>query len=402
MTDSAAQPNHEPRSNSNRALLLKFVLPAGAAIVLLFWIVAKVAGPPIPPASVTAASVATPSLSSQTQPDELATLAAHNRAQVTQRADQLLALIQDFETELKIWTTDVQTLPNTATGKALATNPSYIAAFDAIISKERPGSSAAQRYRETVQNLTQSARATTTTPLSFYAPPERLLVELDTLTQSVQRDIADYHSDRESVQAMVVAAGKSGTASVETLESALQRHRERQALARAEIIRQHTEQAERKAAELEASARAEQIRREGEAKAEQIRQLGEQNAAKITAETEASNRQAERDRLLAEAKDLAVQKLFAPFLEKGLIRINIPNGPKTPYPQPVSFKDMRNVLSDAQTFAKCGAGSYYCKHNDRPRWPLPTTEAEWKEMERRRQLFVKLAPVWIELGLLNP
>lgn len=67
---------------------------------------------------------------------------------------------------------------------------------------------------------------------------------------------------------------------------------------------------------------------------------------------------------------------------------------------PVSFSGLGkcNALDSAKSFL---ANANH-NENDRPKWVTPGKRDEkgWEDLEKRLELFRKLAPIWVEMGLL--
>jgi len=76
-------------------------------------------------------------------------------------------------------------------------------------------------------------------------------------------------------------------------------------------------------------------------------------------------------------------------------------------PLPASFGDLnsRGWLKNAETFARAMSrqpNPDFNVFNDRPTNAYPTTAADWEEMEKLLEQFKMLAPIWMEMKLLEP
>jgi len=97
-----------------------------------------------------------------------------------------------------------------------------------------------------------------------------------------------------------------------------------------------------------------------------------------------------------------VQANYEPFLARG---VYYPvHGPRWDYmngtePGPVSYSRLLDSksLDTFEDFVEL-ATKY---KNDRPRWQDAKTEEDWAEYRRRYEEFKKLAPIWVELGVLR-
>lgn len=174
----------------------------------------------------------------------------------------------------------------------------------------------------------------------------------------------------------------------------------------AERIRQETEM---KKTEIK---NEEIIRQE---KADQERALAKKEAERIRQETEMKQSEADHERLVKLATSEAVLNRYAPFIAKGERFLKEPrrddkkrfpdkNGfwPRVNEPEPLSY----SALNQWGAFSNVKMFSYIAlsKWNPRPKGDFrePTTDADWKEMQKRLNEFQKYAPIWQEKGLLAP
>jgi len=112
-----------------------------------------------------------------------------------------------------------------------------------------------------------------------------------------------------------------------------------------------------------------------------------------------------REALLRLAKDPAVIRDYAPFTSLGRSIIGRSPPRKSLQQRPASWRNLQRsrATKSVERFAQAGAGTLTgFKHNDRPPWAMPRTQAQWRQAEKRLALFLKLAPIWVELGTLDP
>lgn len=113
------------------------------------------------------------------------------------------------------------------------------------------------------------------------------------------------------------------------------------------------------------------------------------------------------------AKSEAVQHDYAPFLSKSKYRL----GSKDRIfdeGHPESLENLRRLgaLQNHRSFAQVGAGykphnprgrsrGYALSHIGRTMWPLPDSTAEFKTYKKKFDDFLKLAPIWVRMEILD-
>lgn len=97
------------------------------------------------------------------------------------------------------------------------------------------------------------------------------------------------------------------------------------------------------------------------------------------------------------AKDPVIQRLFSPFLTPGYSN---ERGSKIERPRLYSLNQLtrHRRLKNVKKFSKFASSA--C--GGRPSWTYPSTEKEWKEYEKRFEIFKELAPIWVNMELLLP
>lgn len=299
-----------------------------------------------------------------------------------------------------------------------------------------------------------------------YMPSEAVDRELDDIEDAALKALAKYQAPREQIQGMIAAARSErrtpASITIEQAIAALQEERateqakliaeaiaaereiadekiaqlealnERNAAAR-ELERRRLEEEQRKQAHEHELAKArleeEQRERERERELERMnvaeRQRESEHQRDLVAEQEAEKRRA-AEAALAElrkrAADPAVQAKYQPFLGKGRYMFRRSGHPGVDpvqyydYPVPASLQRLKGtgVLLNASCFWQAGMGEEGYRPdnhgykgqghgNDRPLYTMvPQTEEDWKEVQTRFDEFQELAPIWVEMELLQP
>ncbi|MDR4509304.1 MAG: hypothetical protein MRJ65_13945 [Candidatus Brocadiaceae bacterium] len=158
--------------------------------------------------------------------------------------------------------------------------------------------------------------------------------------------------------------------------------------------------AELKKLEEEKRAEVERI----EAEVERIKALKEKEVAekqkekdKIRTETMLIEKAKEKEKLMSLAADKNIQAKYRPFLMKGNTYLLSSGGKfrlnKNTLPVPMSYSRLvkYGALNGLNSFVKTACS----RSNDRPPWPKPNTDEDWKEYE-------KLLTVWNISKLIFP
>ncbi|MCY2994769.1 MAG: hypothetical protein NTY19_43945 [Planctomycetota bacterium] len=248
-------------------------------------------------------------------------------------------------------------------------------------------------------------------------PSAKLIQELGRVKGDVETVALEYRTDRKLLETLV-----SDTAGLTPADGTLEQVLEQRAAAAA---RQFCEQLAK--AVKEAKAEAQRVLRETDekaikettqAEAERRARLAALGVQRIRDETEQDviaaqkaaaeeKRVAEAQRLDSLAKDPRIQRKYSAFLEKGLLQFASVMMRKSDRPAPVSLGDLdkHDWLKSVERFAMAMSRSpapNWSAINDRPTHPYPKTAAEWAEMERLLEQFKLLAPIWVNMKLLNP
>jgi len=336
-------------------------------------------------------------------------------------ATETLRLLDDLEAQLNRWQGMAVGLLTSDDGRLLAAHPDFVKAFDSLHRTEEPSTSQVREHRSRVQLLIRPVRDALDDPSSNYRPAPDVLTALRAERTTANSLLAEIRERIETVEQMIARAKGTAPSSM-TLQQAIDKFKEDLALARATAIAEKVDAAERAAteevAEMKAQERRESLLRAGRdevaraeaeskrrsAAAERERAGIEAAAAASQAAADATRRDSEAQQLRKRAEDPTIQRLYAPFLSKGLYIMGTSPARKYEVPRPVSFSGLvqRGALSSASMFARAGAGeSHPWSWNDRPKWAPVKTEDDLQRYEGLLQQFKELAPIWIEMGLLQ-
>jgi len=344
-------------------------------------------------------------------------------------------------------------------GKRLAASLDPILARDAVQNIESPvlDPVALNTNRKQAVALVDQLKKERDNIVPGYVPPEAILSELQSLSSWAASARTNVKLRTEWLEQQVaVTNDKFDAATASTLEQVLAdfRRREQEAWksAREQGIKQAMPEGEAaiteaaKISELEKSlqasdkllkqSRADLLTQKGEHEAAVARQKEayEQNMADLRKElaekkaqrqvqdagTEAVAKQgnidAEKVKLLAEAKDPAIQRLLAPLLAKGFTQPG--QRERTLEATPVSFRAIQAtgaldrsddglfMLAKMCSVRMAGKGSTYTNKNwDRPTWGFPNDWRQWTNEQRQQLLKAqdainRLGPTLVELGML--
>jgi len=308
----------------------------------------------------------------------------------------------------------VKELLRNEAGRRIAASRVHVDQFRALQARSRIPARLVTAFRETLQVQAQAAQEYLSRAENMDIPNTTLLQELDRLSSDIETLAKESRKDRRALETLAAETAALAPAEL-TLEQAVE-HRE------AELDTEYRAELAATAAAAQKKIRDAQqaaINAKAEAEADRIARLGKDEAARFRTETDRrvkdlqeqaeTRKRAEEDkRWRALAEDPQVQKKYAAFLEKGLIKFNTsPSGAlnRGSRPTPVSFGDLESQgwLRDVETFARAMSrkpNPDYNVFNDRPTRKFPTTSAEWDEMKELFDQFKKLGPIWVEMELL--
>ncbi|MFN0135689.1 MAG: hypothetical protein ACKVS9_06165 [Phycisphaerae bacterium] len=340
--------------------------------------------------------------------DEARSLARIRLQRLRHSADDIVELTKAFEREHDEWASLTTALLIDERGKRLAADADAVQAFRTLTQIKRPGRILATQVREQLATLTTPLDAALKADDSAYLPSDELAAQIDRDEQRVTDAMGEYQRPRSQIEGLVSAtAGRTGT---DTLAAVIERFNATEARSQASAIAVEQRQATIEVRQQVAEAEGTKVREIGKSETERVKAEEDAEQARIGAEALRTRQQGERDRVLKLAKDPAVQARFAPFLSpgrryparyEGSVRwLERKPWGRTP-PRPVSLRELKTggVLDNLQCFvvAATSSKSKTSAQNDRPHWPMPTTQAEWEKLQGEFELFQQLAPVWIEL-----
>jgi len=423
----SANPDPTPRRKfaAVRSIISIAVLAVAAPFIATFFFSDKPQEPPQlnwPPGAATKPDLTKAEITTaKNVQQEARALALTMLQETSDTATETLRLLDDVQTQLNRWQGLSVGLLTSEQGRLLAAHPDFVKAFDSLSRSEEPNADQVRQHRSRVQLLIKPVRDALDDPDSNYRPAPDLLTALRADRTTAKTLLSEIRERIETVEQMLARA-KDTAPSTLTLQHAIDKYKEDLALARATAIAEKVAAAERTAteevAEMKAQERRESILRAGRdevsraeaeskrrsAEAERQRAEIEAAAAASQAAADATRRESEAQQLRKRAGDPTIKRLYAPFLSKGLYIMGTSPARKYEVPRPVSFGGLvqEGSLSSPSAFARAGAGvSHPWSWNDRPKWAPAKTEEDLKRYEALLQQFKELAPIWIEMGLLQ-
>jgi hypothetical protein len=321
------------------------------------------------------------------------------KGQIEELRDSLRPATTDVET----WTTLLKQLSENDAGKRIAGDKKYVDQYRALLEHPRKPARSAEEYRDSIQIHLEAVDKCLNNAENMTQPSDAMAKDLEQLQNGIQALTKEYHTDRIALEKIVSDTAKMSPSQL-TLAKAIE-EREK------EIAGEYLAQLD--AVKKKADDEGQRKIREAEDKA--IREKAQAKAARLISETKdeeaRKNREAEAKRLKALAEDPEIQKTYSAFLQKGYMQLTCtPSGgqpSKTDRPRSVSYNDLsrHGWLKNVETFARAMArqpSRDYFIYNDRPTHPYPHTQEEWEDMESHLKQFKELAPIWIEMKLLEP
>jgi hypothetical protein len=324
-----------------------------------------------------------------------------------QDADQTIRLIDALDEELSTWGQQVEPLLANDTGKLIAADRDCVKAFTTIYNDERITRDDAVACRARVAPILQHAEDALDDPGSLYQPDAEVRRQLDTVKGEVSTALASYREARQMIEGLIADARQAGSPASISLREAIARVNEGYVSERIRVLSAARDEEERRTTtELEALQR----QKDGEIREAQKKRLAAQSdAAREDIETEAflTAKQSEEKNVRRLAESDAVQADYAAFLADGRTMFGDHGSTaasRLQRPGPASFKMLAHlgVFADVEAFAQARSKGGLGRHNDRPTKPMPQTQEQWAACEKDFELFKKLAPVWLDMGKLQP
>ena len=302
---------------------------------------------------------------------------------------ELYAIADRWETQMR------ETLTNEA-GRALGRDSNNVEDFMQLQDSPRLSLEQIDGWRRQVQSLLLPLQ--TASDGSLYSPSETLIVELRTVAQQVAAGRQDYQRLQAKWRTLMQRApAGTGAATAPTLAERLDQIQDERAKNEWGTLQRARNQALMEQQQQLAAAEVERIALETKLK----RQAIEEENRSREAEAQRQRTAEAQARLVAQAMSPETLQRFQPFLAPGrrqLARDSCRWGGEYLERQPVSYSDMMKckTLTDVQRFVKHANG----RNNDRPKWPVPTTEADWADMKRRLEDFKTYVSIWLDQGVL--
>ncbi|MBI3782847.1 MAG: hypothetical protein HY270_05535 [Deltaproteobacteria bacterium] len=306
-----------------------------------------------------------------------------------QEGDKLLRRIDTLKDEATLWNKDIETLMTNERGRALTSDRRFIETCSAAYAKERPPLADVDATRQRIADLLQPLRVTLKDAKSSYTLDPQIANAIDATKRWTEDGLTAYHDARVTIQGQLAEAERAGgKPTSETLRAAIEQLEQHVALEKKEAERKETQVQDDRQRALQAT-------------------ISQQEAF---AEATRSTQAAEVRELERMASDVNVQRRYLPFLANGMwtgedSRNNWSTPEKWKVPGPVSYNRIQEagVLSDPNVFIEFVIGENSKAYpNDRPKWPRPRTREEVNQYAEKWRLFVKLAPIWLQQGRLQP
>ena len=291
----------------------------------------------------------------------------------------------------KKWQAEVPALLTNDSGRYIAAVPNLMTRFAELYDQtEAPDTTHLEVRVSSLSKRCDQLRVLAEDDANFATPDVNFKDDIELAARTAQ----DYKHSYTNAVALLKAAKKAASSpATVTLAEAISNDRARRI---------------QEAADNEAARRGE---------AERILQAQRDQSARDNAEAEArrareraafekhqEDQTRERSQLLADAQDPATVAHFAPFLAKTgwqpMLRRDGDLECHGGHPGPLSLAVLNagHAMTDVKRFVSAATGP--C--GDRPRWPEPASKDEWSQREADMHRFAKLAPVWIEKGMLRP
>lgn len=315
---------------------------------------------------------------------------------------ELRRLVQDWNAEIERWDQEVVPLLTNADGKTLAAKGEWVLGFRATFDEPRPGTIAAEEMAVTVNDLLAPLETALADPADASLPPREMVPRLR-LLQSQAKEARDrFRSARQEIQALVTLAKQQGASSNSSLQEAIARMQQQEALQNQRAKALAAEEAKLKAAALD---------RETEA----LKIVNDAKLRKKQAELDDQERQAkaEKERLRKLAHAPEVQKYLGNFFKKGFTQPKFTPGiyglaDKVRDEGPVSLK----ALQTAGCLSKDTEGLRQLNlsltgESDRPHWDFGHSPVHWTKegqsfLKKAQDLLIQLGPILVEEGMLAP
>lgn len=314
---------------------------------------------------------------------------------IERQLDELVDLIES-------WRSQSTALLESEDGRLIASNREDVALVDGLITRLGSGAPDLSTWRTELELLTGPSKvalqnAATTTP-----PSPEIEQAVNALQETVSGVHNDYSTALSGLTSLLAGARARGVAGSSTLKEA----REQLRLEETRLALAEASESARAAREVVEAARQEQ---ELELAAAKARLIEEETAAELARlEQKSAVRQSlaaekeEKARLEAQASDPAIRRKFGPFLGKGLtafVALSPTNGQwrrRHDTPLPPSLTELQDgyIMGSVTMFGHAASHP----SNDRGTWERVRDYGIYQD---EFELFQKLAPIWVEQGVLR-
>ncbi|MBI1826057.1 MAG: hypothetical protein HY287_02445 [Planctomycetes bacterium] len=395
---------------------ISYALGAGAVtvltIILLFSMYSRVAPPgvPVPAISDTALSPAGPAQVSVDGGEQQRQAFAKAQLQrLVEEGKEITRVLKEAEAQLALWAKEIEPELLGPRGKSLAADPAAVERFHAVYTQPRAKPEEIAACRSRLDTVVRPAEITLAGGASAYVPDPAVMQMLDkekAIAEDLLRSAREAH---ESAIALLNKAAQTKAVGTQTLSDALTSIEQTRAAQRAETILEKQKAAYQQATEKIADAKATQTKALAEQEASNIEAETRRKIASMQTDQQTKDADSEQQHLRTLAARPDIQAKYRPFLDKGRLRPNRENLEK---PGPMSFAQLKadGVLNNHRLFGLAGAGWWptYAfadpqeRGNDRIRWKKPKTDEDFDTYKPLYEEFMRLAPFWVETGVLAP
>lgn len=327
---------------------------------------------------------------------EQAGIAKGKREAVIAEGEAVIRNVMALQGVAERWDAQMREVLTSDVGRALAQDAMTVEDFVQLQGARRFSLGRIEGLRRQAQSLLMPIQAAPDG--STYTPSEALIVELRTVGQQAEEGMLQYQQLQARWRVLVQRGqGVSVDVGVPTLAARIDQVQDDRAKqeweAQHQARAQAMEEQRKRIEEAEAAKIAAETRLKVQAMEDETRAKEEDAARRREAEAQ--------ERFVARAMSPETLSRFQPFLAPGrrlLARDSCRWGAESLYEQSVLYSDMLqcNTFESVKRFVAHANG----KNNDRPKWPKPQSDAEWRAMEQRLQEFKQYAPIWMEKGIL--
>jgi len=327
---------------------------------------------------------------------EQAAIAKGKRAAALTEGNAVLKDLETLQGTIERWEGQIRSLLTSPEGQALASDPVSVQDFMTLQAAKRLSLGQADALRAQVQAVLAPIQAAGAS--SLYTPSAALVGEIQTASDTTKKALADY----DGLQAkwrVLVQRSKGITPQGPTLGVIIEKVKDEQAAREMHAAQLAQNQAESDAQRRLAEAEARKKKAETDARIQQM----EDEQRRAEADRQMQRQAAEQEKLVERAMNPATMSRFQPFLAKGrsILRTGSCShwGKHRNKNLTVLTYDIAKcgTLNDVQTFVR------HANHpnNDRPKWKMPVTQADWAAMERLLEEFRTYFPIWQEKGVFD-